>query len=96
MENLSGGFEKKQQKTHVHMKWLSFITQFKILLLLSFTSCRKVLGKMPVQVINFLIQQWFLIQLPLYLVMVTWNTVKNHTAKNGPLMWKGGIQFQFF
>ena len=29
------------------MKRLSFIAQFKIEFLLSFTSCRKVLGKMP-------------------------------------------------
>ena len=29
------------------MKRLSFITQFKIEFLLPFTSCRKVLGKMP-------------------------------------------------
>ena len=29
------------------MKRLSFITQFKIEVLLSFTGCRKVLGKMP-------------------------------------------------
>ena len=31
------------------MKRLSFITRFKIEFLLSFTSCRKVLGKMPAQ-----------------------------------------------
>ena len=30
------------------MKILSFITQFKIEFLLPFTSCRNVLGKMPV------------------------------------------------
>ena len=37
------GFSKKK----IHMKRLSFIVQFKIEFLLSFTSCRKVLGKMP-------------------------------------------------
>ena len=38
------GFSKTKKK---NMKRLSFITQFKIELLLPFTSCRKLLGKMP-------------------------------------------------
>ena len=38
----------KKKKEKKHMKRLSFITQFKIEeFLLQFTSCRKVLGKMP-------------------------------------------------
>ena len=37
-------FQKQRRKKH--MKGLSFITQFKIELLLPFTGCRKVLGKM--------------------------------------------------
>ena len=36
------GFSKKK-----YMKRLTFITQFKVDFLLSFTSCKKVLGKMP-------------------------------------------------
>ena len=42
MENLSRVFQKKK-----YMKRLTFITQFKVDFLLSFTSCKKVLGKMP-------------------------------------------------
>ena len=34
------------------MKRLSFITQFKIEFLLTFTGCRKVLGKMPATLLN--------------------------------------------
>ena len=45
MENLSRVFQKQKRKNHI--KRLSFITQFKIEFLLPFTSCRKVLGKMP-------------------------------------------------
>ena len=37
----------KTKKKKQHIKRLSFITQFKIEFLLPFTSCRKVLGKMP-------------------------------------------------
>ena len=46
MENFSKEFQKQKKETK-HMKKLSFITQFKIEYLLSFTVCRKVLGKMP-------------------------------------------------
>ena len=46
VEYLSRVFPKQKRKKH--MKILSFITQFKIEFLLPFTSCRKVLGKMPV------------------------------------------------
>ena len=42
-----GFLKKKKKKKKTHMKRLSFITQFKIELLLPFTSCRKLLGKMP-------------------------------------------------
>ena len=45
MENLSR--EKKNIKEKKDMKRSSFITQFKIEFLLPFTSCGKVLGKMP-------------------------------------------------
>ena len=41
MENLSRVLQKQEKKN------MSFITQFKIEFLLPFTSCRKVLGKMP-------------------------------------------------
>ena len=44
MEHLSRNFQKRKKQ---NMKRLSFITQFKIEFLLPFTSCRKVLGKMP-------------------------------------------------
>ena len=37
----------KTKKRKKHIRRLSFITQFKIEFLLLFTSCRKVLGKMP-------------------------------------------------
>ena len=47
MDYLSKLFQK-QKKEKKHMKRFSFITQFKIELLLSFTSCRKVLGKIHV------------------------------------------------
>ena len=40
-----GFFKNKKEKKH--MKRLRFITQFKIEFLLPFTSCRKVLRKMP-------------------------------------------------
>ena len=36
----------KNKKKEEHMNRLSFITQFKIEFLLSFTGCRNVLGKM--------------------------------------------------
>ena len=45
MENLSRVFQKQTKKKH--MKRLNVITQFKIEFLLLFSSCRKVLGKMP-------------------------------------------------
>ena len=45
IENLSRVFKKTNKKKNI--KRLSFITQFKIEFLLPFTSCRKVLGKMP-------------------------------------------------
>ena len=41
-ESFKGALKTKRKK---HMKRLSFITQFKIELLLPFTSCRKVLEK---------------------------------------------------
>ena len=44
-----GSFKNKKEKKK-HMKWLNFITQFKIKFLLLFTGCRKVLGKMPASV----------------------------------------------
>ena len=44
MVNLSMVFQKKKKKI---MKRLSFITLFKIEILLPFTGCRKVLRKMP-------------------------------------------------
>ena len=46
MENLSRLLQKQKRKKK-HLKGLSFITQFKIEFLLPFTSCRKVLRKMP-------------------------------------------------
>ena len=46
MGNLSRVFQKQTRKKH--MKRLSVIAQFKIEILLLFTGCRKVLGKMPV------------------------------------------------
>ena len=45
MGNLSRVFQKIKQKQNT--KKLSFITQFKIELLLPFTGYRKLLGKMP-------------------------------------------------
>ena len=39
--------KRKRKKKKKHLKGLSFITQFKIQILLPFTGCRKVLGKMP-------------------------------------------------
>ena len=45
MENLSRVFQKHKRKKD--MKISSFITQFKIEFLLTFTSCGKVLRKMP-------------------------------------------------
>ena len=42
---LNGASKTKQNKKKKHMKRLIFITQFK--LLLAFTGCRKVLGKVP-------------------------------------------------
>ena len=47
MENLSKLFQKQKQTKKKHLKRLSFITQLRIEFLLPFTSCRKVLGKMP-------------------------------------------------
>ena len=44
MENLSTIFQKQTNKKQI--KSLSFITRFKIEVLLPFTGCRKVLGKM--------------------------------------------------
>ena len=46
MENLSRVFQDKKEKKH--LKKLSFKTQFKTELLLTFTGCRKMLVKMPV------------------------------------------------
>ena len=40
------GVSKTKKKKHI--KTLNFIPKFKIKFLLPFTSCRKVLGKMPV------------------------------------------------
>ena len=51
MENLSRVFQK--QKKYIYMKRLSLITQFKTEVLLPFTGCRKVLGKMPVSCVWF-------------------------------------------
>ena len=45
MENISWVFQKQKRKTF--MKRLSYITHFKIEFLLPFIGCRKVLGKMP-------------------------------------------------
>ena len=45
MGNLSGFSQKQKRKKH--MKGLCFITQFEIGFLLLFTSCRKILGKIP-------------------------------------------------
>ena len=39
--------KKKKKKKKKNMKRLNFITQFKIEFLLSFSGCRKVLGKIP-------------------------------------------------
>ena len=53
-ENLSSIFQNQKRKKE-HMKRLSFIilTQFKIKFLLLFTSCKKVLGKMPGNINTF-------------------------------------------
>ena len=53
MENLSRVFQK--QKIKKNMKRMCFITQFKIEFLLLFTSCRKVLGKMPGKLVCLLV-----------------------------------------
>ena len=47
MDYLSKLFQKQKKRKNT-WKRFSFITQFKIELLLSFTSCRKVLGKIHV------------------------------------------------
>ena len=47
MENLSRVLQKQKRKKK-HIKKLSFVTQFKVAFLLLFTGCRKVLRKMPV------------------------------------------------
>ena len=52
MENFPRVFQKQKGKKK-HTKRLSFITQFKIEFLLSFTSCKKVLGKMPECIADF-------------------------------------------
>ena len=46
---VQGFFKNKKEKKH--MKKLSFITQFKIELLLPFTGCRKMLGKVSVSIL---------------------------------------------
>ena len=45
MENFSRMFQDKKEKKN--MMKLSFMTEFKIEFLLPFTSCRKILEKMP-------------------------------------------------
>ena len=58
MGNYEGFFKKrkkkeKQKKTKQNTKRLSFMTQFKIEILQPFTGCRKVLGKIPGQRLQF-------------------------------------------
>ena len=66
MENLSRVFQKQKRKTN--MKRLSFITQFKLEFLLPFTSCRKVLGKMPeIITINFLLANGDLLKISVFI-----------------------------
>ena len=45
VENLSRMLQKQKRKKNI--KQLSFISQFIIEILILFTSCKKVLGKMP-------------------------------------------------
>ena len=49
-------FQKLKRKKHV--KKLSFITQFKVRFLIPFTSCRKVLEKVPVsKLFDFVVRE---------------------------------------
>ena len=50
MENLLRVFQKKKKKRKKkkkQMKWLNYISQFKIDFLLTIACCTKVFGKMP-------------------------------------------------
>ena len=60
------------------MKWLSFITQFKIEFLLHFTSCRKVLEKMP----ECKMETEFLLYLAMLQIYIINDTVKKLTGIN--------------
>ena len=78
MENLSRGFQKQNRKKK-HMKGLSFITQFKIEFVLTFTGCRKVLGKMPASSLFSLFSTWHF-----YLLYTNYLTVTEKMVVKSP------------
>ena len=98
MENLSKLFQKQKRKKN--MKRLSFKNQPKIEFLLTFTGCRKVLGKMPKcafiekylkrfsgsLVGRYLSPTWFYLQSLLELLSCIWlgMLTLKHTVSNLP------------